>query len=312
VFDEATGGTMLHVLADGNKVPRRIASRDNPLRIEFLTARLKFIKALVHHQITQPVTDRYRRTPLMIACMYNNVDSVTVIRLLTKNDKTAINIVCRDGHSALTRCCMHGDVKMIKELLLLGANPLQENRIQNVLFFIKDNVSKTRVDILNALVENSPELLDKINIPLKLRYPGSNQMMGPMCMYYPLQWFVTKFWDPCTKFHTAVNGWSQDGAYNPNQDISHFHDKRPTATDVATVDWFVLKGALVVPPGADSGGGYGTKRIRDNVIQEIDYAIDVRASYNLELSDLRDLKNFLELISDKQQSVDSDIDTGLS
>jgi len=92
----------------------------------------------------------------------------------------------------------------------------------------------------------------------------------------------------------------------------HFHDKKPTATDVATVDWFVLKGALVVPPGADSGGGYGTQRIRDNVIQEIDYAIDVRASYNLELSDLRVLKNFLELISDKQQSVDSDIDTGLS
>ena len=117
-------------------------------------------------------------------------------------------------------------------------------------------------------------------------------MMGPMCMYYPLQWFVTKFWDPCTKFHTAVNGWSLDGAYHQNQDTGHFHDNRPTATDVATVKWFVLKGALVVPPGADSGGG-GTQRIRDNVIQEIEYAIGVRGTYNLELSDLRDLKNFL-------------------
>ena len=42
------------------------------------------------------------------------------------------------------------------------------------------------------------------------------------------------------------------------------------------------------------------------MIQEVEYAMDVRASYNLELSPLRDLKDFLELIS-KQQSVDSDI-----
>jgi hypothetical protein len=65
----------------------------------------------------------------------------------------------------------------------------------------------------------------------------------------------------------------------------------------------VSKGALVIPAGADSGGGYGTRHIRDNVIQEIEYAMDVRASYNLQLSPLRDLKDFLELIRDKQQSV---------
>jgi ankyrin repeat protein len=98
LVDEETGAKPLHYGAKGGNV--------------------RVVKFLLYKRAFVDSTDRFGRTPLYLAVLYQHVEVVQVLL----NEKANPNIICRCGTSCVSKAAENGDIGILDLLLESGAS----------------------------------------------------------------------------------------------------------------------------------------------------------------------------------------------